>query len=64
VHCTEKLYEAMAAVRPDDGKHLEPSAHPPATQRIAPDDVVLTKAVRLEDDPEKTVTIEAQLGEK
>jgi hypothetical protein len=59
VHCTERLYEAMAAVSPDDGEHLEPSAHPLAKQRITPDDAALTKVIRLGDDPEKVVTIGA-----
>ncbi|XP_025822232.1 uncharacterized protein LOC112898028 [Panicum hallii] len=64
VHCAEKLYKAMAAISPDDGERPEPSAHPSAKQRIAPYDAAPTKAVRLGDDPKKTVTIRAQIGEK
>ncbi|XP_025792093.1 uncharacterized protein LOC112873325 [Panicum hallii] len=66
-HCAERLYEAMEAISPDDGERLEPSAPPPpppARQRIIPDDATLTKAIRLRDDPEKTVMIGAQLSEK
>ncbi|XP_025801461.1 uncharacterized protein LOC112880947 [Panicum hallii] len=64
VHCTERLYEAMAAISPCDGEHPEPSVHPPARQRITPDDAALTKAICLEDDPKKSATIGEQLGEK
>jgi len=42
----------------------ESSAHPSAKQRLSPDSSALYKTVRLGDDPEKTVTIGAELGEK
>jgi hypothetical protein len=29
VHCTERFYEAMTTISPDDGKRPEPLAHPP-----------------------------------
>jgi hypothetical protein len=50
------------AVSPDDGERPEPSAHPPARKRIAPDDAALTKAICLGDDPKMKVMIGAQLG--
>jgi hypothetical protein len=59
VHCTERLYEGMAAISLDDGELPKPSAHPPVWQRITPDDATLTKAIRLGDDPEKMVAIGA-----
>jgi hypothetical protein len=64
VHCAEKLYEAMAAVSPNNDECPELSAHPPAKQRAAPDDAALTKVIHLEDDPKKTMAIGAQLGAK
>jgi len=64
VHCAERLYEAVATTSPDDAERPESSTHPSAKQRLSPDNSVLTKTVRLGDDPEKTVTIGAELGEK
>ena len=64
VYCTECLFESVAASVPDDADHSESSSHPPTKQRISPDSTTLTKTVRLGDDPEKTVTVGAELGEK
>ena len=63
VHCAERLYEAVATTSSDDMEHPESSAHPSAKEHLSPDSSVLTKMVRLRDDPEKTVTIGAELGE-
>ena len=47
VHYGKKLYEAVATVSSKDGERQEPSSHPLAKQRIAPDDIAITKKVRL-----------------
>jgi hypothetical protein len=64
MRCTKRLYKAMAAISPDDGECPKPSACPPAWQRFAPYDAALTKVIHLGTNPEKTVTIGAQLGKK
>ena len=64
VHCAERLYKAVATVSANDAERPESSAHPLAKKRLSPDSSALTKMVRLGDDPEKTVIIGAELGEK
>ena len=64
MHCAEELYEAVATTSSDDVERPESSAHPLAKKRLSPDSSALTKMVHLGDDPEKTVTIGAELGEK
>ena len=64
VNCAERLYEAVATTSSDDMEHPKSSAHPSAKEHLSPDSSVLTKMVRLRDDPKKTVTIGAELGEK
>ena len=59
VNCTERLYEEVATTSSDDVEHPESSAK----EHLSPDSSVLTKMVHLRDDPEKTVTIGAELGE-
>ena len=64
VHCAERLYEAVATMSSDDVERPKSSAYPLMRQCLSPDSSALTKMVRLGDDPEKTVTIGAELGEK
>jgi len=64
VHCTERLYEVVATSSSDDVQRPESSAPPSAKRRLSPDSSALTKMVHLGDDPEKTVTIGAELGKK
>ena len=64
VHCAEKLFEAVAAASLSDEEHPESTAHPTVKQCMTPNDATLTKSVRLRDNPEKTITVGAKLGEK
>ena len=64
VHCTKRLYEAVATTSFDDVERPESSAHPSAKQRLSPDSSALTKKIQLRDDPEKTVTTGVELEEK
>ena len=64
MHCAEELYEVVATTSSDDVERPESSAHPLAKKHLSPDSSALTKMVRLGDDPEKTVIIGAELGEK
>ena len=64
VYCAKRLFEMVAASSPDDADRPESSSRPSTKQRISPDSTALTKTVRLGDDPEKTVTIGEELGEK
>ena len=64
VHRAERLYEAVATTSSDGVECRESSAHPSTKQRLYLDSSALTKTVHLGDDPEKTVTIGAELGEK
>ena len=64
VHCTERLFEVVVAAFPNNRGRPESSAHPSAKQRLSPNSAALTKTVHLRDDPEKTVSIGTELGEK
>ena len=64
VHCAERLYEAVATTSSDDVECPGSSAHPSTKQHLSPDSSALTKTVRLEDDPKKTVTIRVEVGDK
>ena len=64
VHYAERLYEAVVTTSSDDVECPKSSAHSSTKQFLSPDSSALTKMVRLGDDPEKTVTIGADLGEK
>lgn len=64
MHCSQRMYEAMATEPSEDAGRPKYCKRPPANEHISLDNTALTKTAQLGDDPSKVVSIGAQLDDK